>query len=182
MKKLRIGILDLVTRAPSPGLYGRLMNPNLASIMPQAIGVWCEELGHDVTLVCYTGSEDLLRDLPADMDILFIGAFTQAAQLAYAISHMFRQRGTITILGGPHAPVNRRGVNQGDGARGGGQPAAASEAGHDAARIGSKGLRPSIRIDDRTAEVTRKLNPSAAVTMIVHPLNEDCERATLRRR
>jgi len=103
MKKLRIGILDLVTRAPSPGLYGRLMNPNLASIMPQAIGVWCEQLGHDVTLVCYTGSEDLLRDLPADMDLLFIGAFTQAAQLAYAISHMFQGRGTITVLGGPHA-------------------------------------------------------------------------------
>jgi hypothetical protein len=101
--KLRIGILDLVTRAPSPGLYGRIMNPNLASIMPQAIGVWCEELGHDVTLVCYTGTENLLEDLPADMDILFVGAFTQAAQLAYAISNMFRQRGTITVLGGPHA-------------------------------------------------------------------------------
>ncbi len=102
-KKLRIGILDLVTRAPSPGLYGRVMNPNLASIMPQAVGVWCQELGHDVTFVCYTGSEDLLRELPEAMDVLFVGAFTQAAQLSYAISNLFRQRGAVTVLGGPHA-------------------------------------------------------------------------------
>jgi hypothetical protein len=37
----RIGILDLVTKAPSRALYGRLMNPSLASIMPQALAVWC---------------------------------------------------------------------------------------------------------------------------------------------
>jgi hypothetical protein len=71
--------------------------------MPQAIGVWCEEQGHDVAFVCYTGFEDLLKELPRDLDILFIGAFTQAAQLAYAISNMFRQRGVVTVLGGPHA-------------------------------------------------------------------------------
>jgi len=99
----RIGILDLVTRAPTRALYARVMNANLASIMPQAIGVWCEEQGHDVAFVCYTGFEDLLKELPRDLDILFIGAFTQAAQLAYAISNMFRQRGVVTVLGGPHA-------------------------------------------------------------------------------
>ena len=35
--------------------------------------------------------------------MLFIGAFTEAAQLAYALSNLFRQRGAITVLGGPHA-------------------------------------------------------------------------------
>jgi hypothetical protein len=99
----RIGILDLVTKAPSRALYGRLMNPSLASIMPQALAVWCEELGHKVTFVCYTGAEDLRAELPVEMDVLFVGAFTQAAQLAYAISNMFRQRGAVTVLGGPHA-------------------------------------------------------------------------------
>src|SRR5262245_10576056 len=79
------------------------MNPNLASIMPQIVGVWCEEEGHDVTLVCYTGFENLLEDLPERLDLLFIGAFSQAAQLSYAISNMFRQRGAVTVLGGPHA-------------------------------------------------------------------------------
>ncbi len=50
MRRLRIGILDLVTKSPNPSLYGRIMNANLASIMPQVIGVWCEQEGHDVTL------------------------------------------------------------------------------------------------------------------------------------
>src|SRR5262249_18031297 len=61
------------------------------------------EAGHQVHYVCYTGVEQLLEDLPADLDILFIGAFTQAAHLAYAVSNLFRQRGTVTALGGPHA-------------------------------------------------------------------------------
>jgi hypothetical protein len=80
-----------------------MMNANLASIMPQVIGVWCEEAGHDVRFVCYTGSEDLFRELPADLDLLFVGAFTQSAHLAYAVSNLYRQHGTVTVLGGPHA-------------------------------------------------------------------------------
>jgi hypothetical protein len=103
MRRLRIGVLDLVTKSPNPSLYGRLMNANLASIMPQVIGVWCEQEGHDVTLVCYTGLENLFEELPLDLDVLFIGAFTQSAQLAYALSNFFRMRGAITVLGGPHA-------------------------------------------------------------------------------
>jgi hypothetical protein len=103
MRQLRIGILDLVTKSPKVSLYGRVMNANLASIMPQVLAVWCEQEGHDVTLVCYTGLEDLVGDLPRDLDLLFIGAFTQSAQLAYALSNLFRARGTVTVLGGPHA-------------------------------------------------------------------------------
>ena len=103
MRKLRIGIVDLVARAPTHSLYARLMHANLASIMPQVIAVWCEEAGHDVRLVCYTGFEDLADVLPRDIDLLFIGAFTQAAQLSYSISSLFQQRGVVTVLGGPHA-------------------------------------------------------------------------------
>jgi hypothetical protein len=103
VSRRRIGILDLVTKNSRPSLYGRIMNPNLASIMPQVLGVWCEEAGHDVRYVCYTGTEDLLAELPTDLEVLFIGAFTEAAQLAYALSNLFRQRGAITVLGGPHA-------------------------------------------------------------------------------
>jgi hypothetical protein len=79
------------------------MNANLASIMPQVIALWCEQEGHDVSFVCYTGFEDLVEELPADFDIAFIGAFTEAAQLAYALSNLLRSRGAITVLGGPHA-------------------------------------------------------------------------------
>jgi hypothetical protein len=102
-KKLRIGIIDLVNKGPSKVLYARIMNANLASIMPQVLGVWCEEEGHEVTFVCYTGFENLLEELPENVDIIFIGAFSQAAQLAYALSNLFRARGAITVLGGPHA-------------------------------------------------------------------------------
>ena len=45
MKKLRIGIIDIVSRGPTRALYARVMNANLASIMPQVIGVWCRERG-----------------------------------------------------------------------------------------------------------------------------------------
>ncbi|MBI4408072.1 MAG: radical SAM protein [Gemmatimonadetes bacterium] len=102
-RTLRIGVLDLVAKAPTRALYARVMHPSLASVMPQAIAVWCEELGHQVSFVCYTGFEDLLAELPERTDLLFVGAFTQAAQLAYAISNLFRQRGAVTALGGPHA-------------------------------------------------------------------------------
>jgi hypothetical protein len=103
MRRLRVGVLDLVTKAPTRALYARIMHPNLASIMPQVVGAWCERAGHDVHFVCYTGFENLLDELPPDLDLLFIGAFTQSAQLAYAISNLFRRRGAVTVLGGPHA-------------------------------------------------------------------------------
>src|SRR6266542_1822421 len=103
MKKLRIGIIDIVSRGSTRALYARVMNANLASIMPQVIGVWCREEGHEVAFVCYTGFEDLLKELPANVDVVFISAFTEAAQTAYALSNLFRSRGAITVLGGPHA-------------------------------------------------------------------------------
>ena len=103
MRRLRIGVLDLATKSQKPSLYGRLMHANLASIMPQAIAVWCEQAGHDVTLCCFTGVEDLLTVFPDDLDLVLIGAFTQSAQVAYALSQFYRSRGAVTVLGGPHA-------------------------------------------------------------------------------
>ena len=59
MRRLRVGVLDLIGNRPTPGLWNRLMKPNFASIMPQVIAVWCEQLGHDVRFLCHTGTEDL---------------------------------------------------------------------------------------------------------------------------
>ncbi|HUU44190.1 MAG TPA: radical SAM protein [Acidobacteriota bacterium] len=103
MRKLQIGIIDLVSKSAHPGLWARVMNANFASIMPQVVASWCETQGHDVTLVCHTGFENLLEELPAKPDLVFIGAFTEAAHLAYAISNLLQSRGAITALGGPHA-------------------------------------------------------------------------------
>lgn len=103
MRKLRIGIIDLVNQGPTKAMWARVMNANFASIMPQAVAVWCQEEGHDVTYLCYTGFENLAEELPANVDMVFIGAFTEAAQLAYALSNQFRSRGAVTVIGGPHA-------------------------------------------------------------------------------
>jgi hypothetical protein len=101
MRKLRIGVV--VTKGPTRALYARVMYANLASIMPQVIAVWCEEEGHDVTFICYTGFENLVEELPDRVNLVFVGAFTEAGQLAYALSNLFRSKGAITVLGGPHA-------------------------------------------------------------------------------
>jgi hypothetical protein len=103
MTKLRIGVIDLVARGPVRAWFARVMHANLASIMPQAVAAWCRDEGHDVAFVCYTGFENLLDELPADVDLLFLSAFTEAAQTAYALSQLFRRRGAVTVLGGPHA-------------------------------------------------------------------------------
>jgi hypothetical protein len=103
MRRLRVCILDLLTNRPARALYPRLWNANLASITPQVVAVWCEEEGHDVRLISYTGIEDLTNVLAATTDLLFVGAFTQSAQLAYAAANFSRKRGVVTALGGPHA-------------------------------------------------------------------------------
>lgn len=103
MRKLKIGIVDLVAKAPTKAIWMRVMGANFVSIMPQVIATWCEEQGHDVTLVTYTGRENLIEDLPAGVDFVFISSFTEAALLSYALSNLFRSRGAITAIGGPHA-------------------------------------------------------------------------------
>ena len=103
MRRLCVGIIDLVANAPINTVWMRVMGANFVSIMPQVVATWCEQLGHDVTLVTYTGREDLLNQLPQKVDLVFISAFTEAALLSYALSNLFRSRGAITALGGPHA-------------------------------------------------------------------------------
>ena len=103
MRKLRIGIMDLISRARDRSVWARVMNANFASVMPQVVSVWCEQEGHDVTLLTFTGSENLMEEIPHDLDLVFITSFSHASQLAYALSNFLRSKGSITALGGPHA-------------------------------------------------------------------------------
>lgn len=103
MRKKNIGIIDLLDRGPIHTVYQRVMRANLASIMPQALAVWCEEAGHNTRIGYYNGHENMITQLPDNLDIVFIGSFTQSAYVAYALSKMFQSRGIITVLGGPHA-------------------------------------------------------------------------------
>lgn len=102
-RAVKVGVLDLIAKKPTRSAYSRLMNPNYASITPQAIAVWAEELGHSVHYATFTGPENLRRMFPRDLSVLFISAFTPAAYLAYGISNEARGRGVLTVLGGPHA-------------------------------------------------------------------------------
>jgi hypothetical protein len=102
-RRLRIAIVDLLERGPTHSLWAHAMQPNFASIMPQAVAVWCEQAGHEVSFVCYAGRGELARTLPQEPDLVFIGSYTQTAHLAYAVSHFYRRRGVVTVLGGPHA-------------------------------------------------------------------------------
>ena len=101
-RRLDVGVLDVVSD-PVGTLWSRVMHANFASIMPQVVGAWCERSGHRVHYSCYTGAGDPLADLPDRLDLVFIGAFTHAAPFAYALSNLFRRRGSVTALGGPHA-------------------------------------------------------------------------------
>ena len=71
--------------------------------MPQAISVWCRELGHEVYYATYYGQQEPASLLPQDLDFIFISCTTRASALAYALSKLYAKRGTITVIGGAHA-------------------------------------------------------------------------------
>lgn len=104
---MRVGILDLLVDEPVQGLLGRVyaeyFRKQFVTIMPQAIAVWCRQLGHEVHYATYYGVGRPERLLPDSLDVVFVAAYTQASALAYALAKLFRARGTRTVLGGPHA-------------------------------------------------------------------------------
>jgi hypothetical protein len=104
---MRIGILELMSAGATKGLtrkaYSYLVTKQYASIMPQAISVWCRNSGHEVFYATYFGQQDPITLLPNDLDVAFISTYTQAGTLAYALAKLYRKEKTLTIIGGPHA-------------------------------------------------------------------------------
>lgn len=104
---MRVGILDLLTASVLPGRIESVHNHRfkryLASITPQAVAVWCRQLGHDVRYATYYGQQNPRTLLPDDLDVVFIAAFTQVSALAYALAKCYRKARTLTVIGGPHA-------------------------------------------------------------------------------
>ncbi len=101
-----VGIIDLLyDRIPSRrcDLYGYYFRKQFMGIAPQAVAVWCRQLGHRVHYRTYWGQADPLALLPDDLDVLFVSSYTQSSALAYAIAAFFRRKGTLTVIGGPHA-------------------------------------------------------------------------------
>ena len=104
---MRIGILELIsagtTRRWDHKAYNYLITRQYASIMPQAVSVWCRNLGHQVFYATYLGDKDPKQLLPNDLDVVFISTYTQASALAYALAKLYRKEKTLTVVGGPHA-------------------------------------------------------------------------------
>lgn len=104
--KQRVGVLELLADGPPRGwdrVYASQFRRHFVSITPQAVAVWCRQLGHDVFYATYYGQTPPTRLLPDDLDVVFISAYTKASALAYALAKLFRRQGTLTVLGGPHA-------------------------------------------------------------------------------
>lgn len=104
---MKVGVIDLLASEPTTGwarrLYGAYFRRQFASITPQAVSVWCRQLGHEVTYATYYGQQDPMRLLPSRLDVLFVATYTQASPIAYALAKIFRKNKTLTVIGGPHA-------------------------------------------------------------------------------
>jgi hypothetical protein len=104
---MKVGILDLLNDISPKGfrdrLYAAYFTRMLVSITPQAVAVWCRQLGHEVFYATYYGQKDPRRLLPDELDVIFVGAYTQASALAYALAKFYRKEKTLTVIGGPHA-------------------------------------------------------------------------------
>ncbi|MEX2650095.1 MAG: radical SAM protein [Alphaproteobacteria bacterium] len=103
----RVGVIELIAYTVSSEWLSlapvNRFKRQFYSVMPQVVAVWCRELGHDVTYATYYGQADPLSLLPDDLDVVFVSASTQASALAYALAKLYRRRGTLTVIGGPHA-------------------------------------------------------------------------------
>lgn len=103
----KVGVVELIAYTVSSEWLSlaavKRFKRQFYSVMPQVVSVWCRELGHDVTYASYYGQADPLSLLPDDLDVVFVAASTQASALAYALAKIYRRRGALTVLGGPHA-------------------------------------------------------------------------------
>ena len=106
---MRVGILELISDDVNTS-FGRtafdfFVTKQSASIMPQAVSVWCRQLGHDVNYAIYFGQKDPLALLPKDLDLVFISCFSRGSGLAYSLAKLFKRQNQkiLTVLGGPHA-------------------------------------------------------------------------------
>ena len=87
---MRIGILELLTDVRATGwvarTYANYLTKQFASVTPQAIAVWCRELGHEVHYRTYYGQADPHTLRPKGLDVVFIGSYTRSSGVAYALA------------------------------------------------------------------------------------------------
>src|SRR6267142_166650 len=106
LRKLRIGVIDLVAKGPTRALFARVMNANFAAIMPQVIATWCEQEGHDVTLVCYTGFENVVKYFD------YVLGFTDRAVVSEVLADCSQHRPSGIRMAAKQQPAVLPGVRE----------------------------------------------------------------------
>jgi hypothetical protein len=102
---MKIGVFDILVDSPRTWIncaYRGLLQKQYASMVPQAVAVWCRQLRHEVTYATYYGQHDPKRLLPDDLHFVFLSAYTQSSALACALAKLYRKEGVLTVIGGPH--------------------------------------------------------------------------------
>lgn len=104
---MRVGVIELLAAAPPRGAVERVLRFGLVrqyvSIPPQAVAAWARSAGHEVHYAVYYGQRRPERLLPDDLDVAFVACHSRASLVAYALARVLAKRGTVTVLGGPHA-------------------------------------------------------------------------------
>ncbi|MFA5905224.1 MAG: hypothetical protein WC836_14920 [Desulfobacula sp.] len=106
---MKIGVLDLLCEDATRSLFRMphefFVVKQYAGIMPQAVSVWCRNIGHHVHYATYYGQKDPVTLLPDDLDVIFMSCFSRSSGLAYALAKCFKMKRPkiLTVLGGPHA-------------------------------------------------------------------------------
>jgi radical SAM superfamily enzyme YgiQ (UPF0313 family) len=103
---MKVGVLEILA-LPSftvtEHIFNRFVSKQCASLMPQAISVWCRQGGHQTFYATYYGFGDARKLLPSDLDIVFIACNTRTSPIAYALAKQYRRAGVQTVIGGAHA-------------------------------------------------------------------------------
>ena len=103
---MKIGIIEILN-LPVRDWFGRLYHTiatkQMPSVMPQAISVWCKQMGHETFYATYYGVGNPQHFLPDDLDIVFIAGSTINSPMCYVMGKIYRKKGIRTVFGGPHA-------------------------------------------------------------------------------
>lgn len=107
MAKLRIGVLEVLDDSVSKRWRHRVYEAQFrkiyASLTPQAVSVWCRQLGHETHYATFYGQADPQELLPRDLDVVFFAVDTRSSAIAYALAKLYRRRQALTVVGGAHA-------------------------------------------------------------------------------
>ena len=103
---MRVGIIEVMglpSRNWIDTIYNAIFTKQYAGVTPQAISVWCRQLGYETFYATYYGVGRPDRLLPLDLDVVFFSGWTLTSPLMYALAKLYRKAGTLTVIGGPHA-------------------------------------------------------------------------------